>query len=220
MSLPSVDVVRERIEQVESEPIRFCLMACYLWAGRVKEVVGVVLPGDKSGKPLALGPVGSDVRIDNFGENQAILFNVYTEKRDGLKRVIALPEQYEPWAKPLHEYFLKAGKNKVFPFSRQKAWRLGKVAFEELKYPIEKYVIWKNGELVKTVDRHTRPFNLHALRHLRATELVEYYGFNGFELATYCGWTMRTTVGVSGQFDRYLSLNWQSYFSKLLKART
>lgn len=190
-----------------------------LTCGRAKETVSYTTLGDKSGKNKPTGPIGKDVRLDKFGDFNIALFNVYTQKRDGLKRIIALPLQYEPWAEPLYEYMSSFGKDPVFNFSRQKLWARSKPLFEGLHYPIEKYTIWKDGKIAKVVNRHIKPFTLHALRHVRASELVEYYGFNGFDLAIYGGWTMRTTVGVSSQFDRYISLGWQSYIGKLLKKR-
>jgi hypothetical protein len=39
MELPSVDEVRKRIMTVEEQKIRYCLMAVYLFAGRISEVV-------------------------------------------------------------------------------------------------------------------------------------------------------------------------------------
>ncbi len=220
LSLPEYSVIREAIDRARKDEIQQALRFMYLTCGRAKEVVARTTPGDKSGKNQATGPKGTDARREKFAEFDVALFNVYTQKRDGLKRIIALPFQYEPWAEPLLEYFERFGKTPVFNLSRQKLWRLAKSLFEGLTYPIEKYTIWKNGELVKTVDRHQKDFTLHALRHLRASELVEYYGFGGFELSVYGGWTMKTTIGISSQFDRYISLGWQSYVGKLLKKRT
>lgn len=56
---------------------------------------------------------------------------------------------------------------------------------------------------------------LHALRHLRATELVQKFGFEGKDLASYCGWTLRA-MGFPSMADIYLSLSWRSYFPELL----
>ena len=222
MSLPSVPVVRERIENIKQEDIRHCIMATYLFAGRISEVVGRASPSDVG--TVARGPIGSDVRTDVYTlgplKEEAAVFSVQTAKRGGRKRLIALPLKYEPWAKPLRAYFKERTKVLVFPFTRQKVWSYAKDAFDRLKYPIEQYAIYE-GEVpkVKKIRKaHTRDFRLHALRHLRATELVEYYGFNAFDLATFCGWTYRTAIGMSS-VDRYLSLGWQTYFPKLLKKR-
>jgi hypothetical protein len=88
-----------------------------------------------------------------------------------------------------------------------------------MSYPIERYRVYDDFGVKKEVDKHARPFTLHALRHLRATELVEYYGFDGFNLSIYGGWTLKSAIGVSASMERYLSLSWQSYFPKLLKKR-
>jgi len=223
MSLPDVDVLRRRIERISDKEMRLCLMACYLWAARIKEVVGKILPGDRSGLPIARGPVGSDARLDHYNGCEIALFNVYTEKREGKKRIIALPINHESWAFPLYEHFEQKPKDeRVFPFSRQDVWRYQKEnkVFNGLNYPIERYVIWKDGKLDQVVDKHIRAYTLHALRHSRATELVEYYGFDGFNLATYGGWTYQTMTKISSVMERYLTLGWQSYIAKLLKKRT
>jgi len=219
MSLPEVSTIRQRILETRDEQIRYALMLMYLSCGRAKEIITRTTPGDKSGRNVASGPKGSDTRLTDFGDFEITLFNIYTQKRDNLKRIIALPTKYEPFATPLHKYMTQFEKKPVFNFTRQKLWLEGKPQFKGLTYPISKYTIWKNGEITKTISAHKKEFTLHALRHLRATELIEYYGFTGFDLAIYGGWTMKTMVGFSGQFDRYVSLNWRSYIGKLLKKR-
>lgn len=211
--LPKVKQIRGAIDSIKSEPIRLALMFQYLVCGRAKEVVSKSTPGDRSGRNNPSGPTGSDARLEKFGEIEVALFNVYTQKRNDLKRIVALPINYEPWAKELLEYFEMKGDNPVFPFTRQKLWAAAKPCFKDYTYRIEKYTIYEDGELTKLVDTHDKPFTLHALRHLRATELVEYYGFSGFDLSVYGGWTIQQSFG------RYISLNWQSYIGKLLKER-
>jgi hypothetical protein len=98
MELPSVDEVRKRIMTVEEEKIRYCLMAVYLFAGRISEVVGRKNPADDS---VAGGPKGTDVKLDKYllmdREVDAVVFKVRTSKRQGRERAIALPleEVYE-----------------------------------------------------------------------------------------------------------------------------
>ncbi len=93
--------------------------------------------------------------------------------------------------------------------------------FSGLRYPIERYVNRnKQLNLVQTVHKHSRPFNLHALRHLRATELVRFYHFGAEDLSAYCGWRLSTSVrGISPVMERYIDLNWQQYIHKLFKPR-
>ena len=215
-SLPSVEDVRERIEHVQQEEIRYCLMTAYLYAGRISEVVGYASQGDTS---VARGPKGNDVRFDVIDGHKTALFSVYTAKRKGQERVVALPLEFEPWALPVAEYFQKAGSNYVFPFSRQFVSRKTKKTFEGFQYPIEQYKI-KQGELVKVVERHWNPFRLHALRHLRTTELVRFYHFRAEDLAAYCGWRLRTIArDISPVMERYIDLSWQEYYPKLLRER-
>lgn len=221
MSLPTVDEVRKRISQVPDEDGRFCLMAIYLFDARVSEVVSRKCPSDLHTN--ARGPRGVDVRRDLFGaEDLVALFSLKTAKRGGLKRVCALPmnKEYEPWTLPLFNYFFEKGSKPVFPFIRQYVGKVARESFKGLKYPIERYVLVKKTlGIKKVIDAHSRPFNVHALRHLRASELVEVYGFDGFNLAVYGGWTFHTMAGTTSIMDRYLSLSWQSYFPKLLRRR-
>jgi hypothetical protein len=215
--LPSVQEVRQRIEVVEVEEIRLCLMTAYLYAGRISEVVGIATSGDTS---VAMGPKGSDVRFDVVDGHETVLFTVYTAKRQGLERIVALPVEYEPWAQQVADYFQKAH-GSVFPFTRQwiSKYIREKETFKDYQYPIERYKV-KQGQLLNIVPKHWNPFRLHALRHLRTTELVRFYHFKAEDLAAYCGWHLQTiSKDISSVMERYIDLNWQSYFPKLLKKR-
>jgi len=221
--LPSVSEVRRRILEASEREVRYSLMAIYLFAARVSEVVAYSAPRDTT---VARGPKGTDVYLttyeDRDKEVDVAVFRIKTAKRGGLERLIALPmdPEYEPWTKDLYEYFMGFGEAYVFPFSRQWLWEHSKKVFDGLYYPIERYKITKPElGITKVVDRHYRPFRLHALRHIRTAELVEYYGFDGIDLSAYGGWTMKTTLGVSGALERYAHLNWQRYFPKLLRRR-
>lgn len=222
MSLPSVSLVRKRIQQITKEKMRYCLMTAYLYAGRISEVVGHASPSDNT---VARGPKGTDVKkeIFNLGpiDEPCVVFKVRTAKRDGRERSIALPTNYENWTSPLYEYFKSSSNGLVFPFTRQLVGRYVKehAVFKGLRYPIETYSIWKDGSVVKKVDSHMRPFALHALRHLRATELIDEYGFDGIDLSIYGGWTLRSMIGVGSAMQRYAHLQWRRYFPKLLKKR-
>lgn len=222
MSLPSVDVVRNRIKKVKPPSIRICLATAYLLCTRISELVARKCPSDVNTTPRAIK--GSDVNLMDYEGHEVALFKVRTAKRGGKERLVAIPleSEYEPWTKPLYDYFTQFGNRSVFPFTRQKVGRLSRPFFKGLTYPIESYRVFENGKVVKVVDDHVRPFALHALRHLRTTELIAFYGFNGFDLSLYGGWTLRTTLGLGGggSFDRYAHLQWRQYFPKLLKRRT
>jgi hypothetical protein len=154
------------------------------------------------------------------------VFQVSTHKRLGMIREIALPlnPTYEPWTKSLVAYFKARKEGVAFPFNRQQMWTVANQAFEGLKYKIMPYkkTIGKDteGKLIKKpIPEHMRAFALQALRHLRGSELRNYYNFDGADRSAYGGWTLRTTEGVSGSQDRYIELPWRSYFSKLLRER-
>lgn len=154
------------------------------------------------------------------------VFQVSTHKRLGMIREIALPTNpvYEPWTRSLVAYFKSQKEGAAFPYNRQQMWVVANEAFKGLEYKIMGYkkVVGKDleGKPQKEVIReHMRDFALQALRHLRGSELRNYYNFDGADRSAYGGWTLRTTEGVSGSQDRYVELPWRSYFPKLLRKR-
>lgn len=229
----TVQDVRARVDMLGEESWANLLRTEYLFAGRVSEVVGRAAPSDEGTTPR--GPRGTDVRVDQVkvdGDTfEAAVFTVRTAKRGGRLRYIALPLAYDPWYRTVLEYFQEMGDAPVFPITRQKAHAIARDAFAGLYYRIDRYGATSDGEdvegrdgkmhrPVEIVDEHLRLYALHALRHTRASELVEYYGFDGFDLSLYGGWTYQTMARVSTVMNRYLSVGWQKYFPKLLKARS
>jgi len=217
--LPEVETVRNRIESATKKEAKFCLMSAYLFCARASEIIGATNSYDVAhGQTVARGPTGHDVKLETFelGDitTEAAVFTIRTAKRDGKIRKIALPleKKFEPWTEPLYNYYLEHGNDKVFPFTRQKAWEYAQETFTGLSYPIERYNMYDPED--------TKPkFRTHALRHLRATELIETFGFTGFDLSVYGGWTLRSMVGVGSALSRYAHLDWRRYFLKLLKKR-
>jgi len=225
LTLPEVETVRNRIEKATKQEAKFCLMAAYLFCARASEIVGATNSYDVShNQTVARGPTGLDVKLETFElgdiKTDAAVFTIRTAKRDGKIRKIALPfeKKFEPWTEQLYNYYLEHGSDKVFPFTRQKAWDYAQDTFSGLSYPIEKYRMY-DPEKPKPVKAHMKPFRTHALRHLRATELIETFGFTGFDLSVYGGWTLRSMVGVGSAMSRYAHLDWRKYFPKLLKKR-
>ena len=227
LTLPDVETVRKRIISAKKKEARFCLMAAYLFCARASEIIGTTNRYDIAhNQTVARGPTGKDVKLETFelGEmkNEAAIFTIRTAKRDGKIRKIGLPleKKFEPWTEPLYEYYLEHGNEKVFDFTRQKAWEYAQETFIGLSYPIEKYNLYDPESTKPTPIRaHMKPFRTHALRHLRATELIETFGFTGFDLSVYGGWTLRSMVGVGSALSRYAHLDWRRYFPKLLKKR-
>lgn len=225
--------LRNKIEKIDFKPARMCVKYLYLIDGRISEAISKRAPSDVKTTPR--GPQGRSLSIQDYEEGgEVALFSVNTAKREGFLRICALPieRQYEPWTKEVVKYFGKFNPNEyVFPYNRQKIWHEAREVWGSLSYPIESYevvetdeygnvVLSENGSKVKRrVNRHIRDFNLHAIRHIRATDLVVFYGFNGPNLSAFGGWTLSTAMNVSGSIDRYVQLDWRSYYPKLLKRR-
>jgi len=225
LELPPVETIRERIQNTPTKEAKYCLMSAYLFCARVSEIIGRTCPSDL-GKTIARGPTGKDVTVDVFElgdiKEEVAIWAIRTAKRKGKKRSIALPlkPEYEPFTQELLRYYQSFGDNElVFPFTRQKATNYARKIFEGFTYPIDAYKIWENGKVVRESPDHLKAFRTHALRHLRTTELIEKYRFNGIELSIYGGWTLRSMAGVGSAMSRYAHLQWDQYFPKLLKKR-
>jgi hypothetical protein len=223
MELPKVETIRNRIELTQSPEAKFCLMAEYLFCARISEIIGRKCPSDLTTTPR--GITGKDVQQTAFkiGKQKydVAVFTVRTAKRGGKERKIALPfeKEFEPFTEQLFNYVRQFGSNHVFPFTRQKAFEYSTEIFKGLTYPIERYKPFKNGVQLPEVEEHSKPFRTHALRHLRATELIEVFDFSGIELSIYGGWTLRSMLGVGSSLSRYAHLHWKKYFPKLLQER-
>lgn len=213
--MPSVQEVRRRIEKVPKVKYRRCLQFIYLIDGRVSEAIGRVSPSDKT--TAARGPTGRDVEFivwDEENKIEAVLFTVKSSHgRDGQPRICAIPlnPEYESWAREVALYISKAGPDSyAFPFTRQKVYQVANKTFKGLRYPIKKYDDNEGEE----VPAHWKDFKVHALRHLRASDLLSYYGFTQTELCQFGGWGLQNKA-----LELYIYFDWRSYFPKLLKKR-
>lgn len=214
--LPSVSQIRKRISIAEPESFRMILTDLYLKAGRISESISRKTPADTT---TAYGPTGNDASIEQIEGHEAIVIQVKTAKRKGKERIIALPTETEPLAKPLYNYYKSFGDEPVFPFTRQFIWVKAKELFEGFTYPIIEYKVKDGTELIE-VPAHDKRFTLHAIRHLRATELVRFYHFKAEDLAAYCGWRLTTVTKATSVMERYIDLGaYTEYFPKLLKQR-
>jgi len=224
LELPEVETVRKRIELATKREAKFCFMAEYLFCARISEIVGRKCFSDVTTE--ARGITGKDAKQIVFKQGKekhdAVVFTIRTAKRGGKERKIALPleKTFEPFTESLFNYVRQFGRDHAFPFTRQKAFTYSREIFKGLKYPIERYRPFKDGKPLPVVEEHLKPFRTHALRHLRATELLELFDFNGIELSIYGGWTLRSMIGVGSAMSRYAHLHWRQYFPKLLQERT
>ena len=223
MSFPEVTEIRSRIQKTNKLQAKYCFIAEYLFCARISEIIGRKCPSDVTTTAREL--TGNDAKqtVVRVGSEKydAVIFTVRTAKRYGKERKIALPldKRYEPFTEGLFNYVSQFSSNHVFPFTRQKAWKYAEEIFGNLRYPIESYKPFLKGKAQELVKEHLKPFRTHALRHLRATELIEVYDFTGVELSLYGGWTLRSMVGVGSALGRYSHVQWKKYFPKLLQER-
>ena len=237
---PNTLDIRGRIENVNKRSYRNALKFGWLGLCRVSEIVGKQCLSDKG--TTARGPTGGSVGATVYEKNgeecEVAIFTVNTSKRGGLPRSVACPLDpvREPWAGELCDYFKEFSSGQyVFNFTRQKLWQVAREAFAGFKYPIEEYqrvlserelrdgmqIIMEkeDGQFIVKTEKHHRVMGTHAIRHLRAMDLLNFYGFTVQELSVIGGWTLRSMTGASSSISRYVHLDWQSYFPKLLRER-
>lgn len=123
-------------------------------------------------------------------------------------RLVALPvdRKYCPWTQEMVDYYNDAGDHLVFDFNRQDNWEYvtrKDPVFAGLVYPIKKYHFVR-GQYIPTEKSnleaclgHKRLFKCHAIRHARADELLQYRGFDGYDMAAFVGWSVGASKGVS-----------------------
>jgi len=164
--LPSDPEIRERIERIgetihisdikkipgnpNDEQYRLAFMYQLLIAGRVSEVCG------------QYAPRGTDVFEVDFDGVPAIMFAVKTAKREGQLRACAIPLDpiYEPWSKPLLDYFRRFGDEKPFLFHKRWSVRLLQYATNEVFKGLE----WTFPKYTKSVECPIEDFEILATR--------------------------------------------------------
>jgi hypothetical protein len=162
-----------------------------------------------------------DLSIQEAEGEEFLVINLRTAKRSGLPRSVASSMKYDPLAGDVWEgvqVLQLSQEAPVFDMSDRTVQRAVEATFWGLSYPIMKYTKEKleGEEEGQKVDHHWRTFMVHALRHLRATELSQHYGFNGEDLARFMGWTLGS-ANMSNMTERYEIYNWRKYASKLLR---
>jgi len=227
LEVPQLTTFREVVDKIPSRRDEILIKSLYLCAARVSELIGKVTPYDlKHHKSQAYGkhltwklqnyiPENMAVREkmkEGFAKALILKMPVAKRKKKSRKKepsiedllvfkTIALPcnPEFEPWTIDLLKWISKK-KQLTFPITRQWAWQLVRDNLHELDPKI-----------------HT-----HSLRHYRITHLIEYYGFDPYEVTVYAGWTIKTTAGAMGisagsPIDIYTHLTWRRYFPKLLR---
>lgn len=188
----SIQLVRDRIDSLDNQKLKPIAKFQLETACRLSEAVGKYAIQKK------------DLSFTNYKGHELALFTLRTAKREGVKRIVALPLS-DSQVKELVDYF-QSRKRTLFEYGPSSVRHLIAEEFKDLKYFIERYTP-KKGTVIAA---HERAMVTHALRHLRLSELVNVYGFDEIDLATFAGWKMR------GMASRYATLAWGRYIDKLL----
>ena len=217
MELPETETIRKRIEKTKDETIKNLFKLEYLGCARISELVAKKCPSQTHTK--VYGVRGSFAKKATYHKGKerhdVAVFSIPTAKHNGSIRQIALPleKKYEPFAESLLGYIQEFGDDYVFPITAQQAYVMSKELFDGLTYPIEEY---RKTKLLPYIPKHMKDFRTHALRHVRASELIDVFDFNAPELSLYGGWSLRGLTGASSALSRYTHLQWKKYFPKLL----
>lgn len=171
MSLPTDAVVRQKIMNIgnafdvteipeissnqDSRSYRFAFMYQLMVAGRISEVCGKYAPKGNDvyeievevpKHPQLTEMLNLDFQVEMI-KVPAAMFVVKTAKRKGKLRACAVPldPKYEPWARPLLDYFKDAGGDYPFMFQerpqhsiRYAQW-VAATAFDGLYWPMKEY---------------------------------------------------------------------------------
>lgn len=196
--MTDIQTVRERISTIKNPKLQIIAKFQLLTACRVSEAVG----------EYAVKP--NDLSFTEYKGHPLALWTLHTAKRGGVERIVALPYS-QSGVEGMVQYF-KSRKRNVFNYGISSVCHLLAEELGDLEYFIEKYSIsLKKQEKSIAIPAHNRRMNTHALRHLRLSELVNVYGFDEIDLATFAGWRMK------GMAKRYVTSAWGRYIDKLIK---
>jgi len=159
----------------------------FLIGGEISEVYGKYAP-----RGIDAHRIEFEIRGKRI---PAVLFVVETARRKGYLRACAIPldPRFEPWAKPLLDWFEDHGERcpfmlneKITPKSNQRyAQKKAEEIFKDLKWPMGEYWSTRSG---KKVGMRYNPFTPSSLRGLRRKNLKEFYHFNERDLAIFGAW--------------------------------
>lgn len=169
MSLPLVEDVRQRIEEISDHSIKVCYKTTFLMCARIGEIICLKYPTDLTAHPtgnelsvkltnytpdlnnpkefqtLVLARVmqGQESDLQSLGKirEPVAVFTVSTEKRQKWQRQVGLPIQaeYEPWTQEIVDYFQERKGKDLFPFTRQEMYNTVRTVFAGLEYKIFPY---------------------------------------------------------------------------------
>ena len=200
--VPSLPELRKYVSIIPHRRDKLLIEVLYLSAARANEIAAKGSPSDTTtkacGEEITWRQDLYQAALRGATAVKALVLRLRTLKhKDPQYRSIALPidPQFEPWTVDIGRHLVKHGELR-FNITRRRIHQIVSKRLEGL-------------------DPTAHP---HTLRHWRLTHLVEYFGFDPYDLTIYAGWTFGTGLkGASGPVDTYLHLDWRRYFPKLLK---
>ena len=174
VKIPSTLDIRKIIENIEKEHYRFAFMYQFLIGGEISEICG------------ANAPVGTDAHLVSFQINNekvpAVLFvvkNIRPHERGSIRAcALLLDERFEPWTRPLYEWFKAHGDSRPFSVCECSHSRVAKEIFGDLKWPKAEYRR-APGEFVERRYKSIRSGEIRKIRR------KNFYMLNGRDLADY-----------------------------------
>lgn len=224
--VPSLSEFRETVNTLKDFEEAAIIKLLYLGAFSCSEVVTKITPWElahQASKPYgkAMHCSFTDYTINGKKEKVLLIRSLVAKrfkkpKNEGEKpkvvwKTVALPcsEKYEPWVRDLGKFILKqAEKHKQDP-----AWK----GSHGLRLDMTRMT------LQNIVKRNLKIFypTIHprSLRYFRTSHLILNYHFNLCEVASYLGWSLKTSFAGTGiptsMLDVFSHPSWQSYVKKM-----
>jgi len=213
--IPTVQDVRNSIENITNRAHRYALMYQFLTGAEISELCETKYAPKRNNS--------HKIVFDLLNEKyQAVLFiitNIKPEER-GVCRACAIPldSTFEPWAKPLYDYFREFGDEYPFQFTRRSHSRYVREAFDGF--------VWQKADSSgrrKKVQTRTTTFRSADLRMIRMKNLKEFYRFSERDLALFGAWNEYPRdplmiKEIEDIFTREININDVETFSRLSEA--
>jgi len=224
--VPSLSEFRETVNTLKDFEEAAIVKLLYLGAFRCCEVVTRITPWElahKASRPYgkAMHCSFTDYTINGKKEKVLLMRSLVAKrfkkpKNEGEKpkvvwKTVALPcsKKYEPWVLDLL-YFIRKQAEK---HKRDPAWRWNQGLRLDMTRMTLQNIVKRN---LKIFYPTIRP---RSLRHFRTNHLFLNYHFNPYEVASYLGWSLKTSFAGTGiptsMLDVYSHPSWRSYVKKM-----
>jgi len=212
---------------VKAETLRLTDMLARICGSRISEICVKHGPKDAN---LSHTLYLEETDHQDSGEKVLLIRCDALKKKIPETREFAVPmkSEYEPFAQPVWDAWVKNGGKNFCDLSRQEAWLANRVVFAGLGYTVEQQIIFSRDEKGKVLrDRkkkpiiqrveppHLKQITNHGERHGREEEL-EWFQLEDRQITSYFGWSP-ITMGINPMRSRYGKPKWYSYFQRFLR---